>query len=67
VGAQEAGKKLGGRGFPRRRPGPAAGRHVCVAELETPPPLHPLRYAPSLRRVAPRRCSPPWNRRTALH
>jgi hypothetical protein len=66
-GAQEAGRKPGGPRFPRRRPGAAAGRHVCVAEQETPPPLHPLRCALSLRRVAPRRCSPPWSRRTALH
>jgi hypothetical protein len=49
-----------GRGLPRRRPGAAVGRHIYVAELETPPPLHPLRCAPSLRRVAPRRCSPPY-------
>jgi hypothetical protein len=54
-------------GASRRRPGPAAGRHVCVAEPEAPLPLHPLLHTPTLCRATPRRSSPPWSRRTAPH
>jgi hypothetical protein len=51
----------------RRRQGVATWRHVCVAEPEAPLPLHPLLHTPTLCRAAPRRCSPPWSRRTTPH